>query len=85
MPMMAREVTYIKQDKPDGENLPAFLRYNKSLKYGLQKKILVVWSMPTFCPQTSKICYFCIGYQTIYKMPTTPVTMLLLVAIRYIK
>ena len=29
--MMAREVTYIKQDKPEGENLPAFLRYNKSL------------------------------------------------------
>ena len=26
--MMAREVTYIKQDKPEGEILPAFLRYN---------------------------------------------------------
>ena len=42
MPMMAREVTYIKQDKPEGEILPAFLRYNKSLKYGLQKNISCV-------------------------------------------
>ena len=36
MPMMAREVTYIKQDKPEGENLPAFLRYNKSFATSLQ-------------------------------------------------
>ena len=34
--MMAREVTYIKQDKPEGENLPAFLRYNKSFTESLQ-------------------------------------------------
>ncbi len=37
MPMMAREVTYIKQDKPEGENLPAFLRYNKSFDVYWQK------------------------------------------------
>ena len=36
MPMMARDVTYIKQDKPEGENLPAFLRYNKSFVESLQ-------------------------------------------------
>lgn len=29
MPMMAREVTYIKQDKPEGEILPAFFVITK--------------------------------------------------------
>ena len=37
--MMAREVTYIKQDKPEGEILPAFLRYNKSFTSSGFKRI----------------------------------------------
>lgn len=52
MPMMEREVTYIKQDKPEGEILPAFLRYKQKIfiahKNG-EKGLIAIKQTPKMC------------------------------------